>query len=369
LGLGFQIREGLRVFALQEWEDDDQTGRDRTSLGVEGRVTERASASHRWFVEPSGDGRAIRSATAVETTIPVRAGHRLNLLASRVWTVSGDEAQDGTALGGGYEIRGGRSLFSGRYELRLGSLEDRHLASASGALRLGRAWTLLVRERLFLTDPDASSLTSARRVEGRLGLAWRPIDRRWQTLIRIDHTDGWGDTASPSAVVPGAPAEPSGQIVGEERPLHPGIGWSAGRVATAFDRATWTFSLATGARLTARQRLALTWVGRRVASDPGDGIDSSLTNLTSLHWSVRMRERWTFGASGRRFAQDATALETLGYGAELGFEAIDDLWLVCGWNRSAVRDGWFDDLEASDDGPFLTIRFRFDEGSLSELLR
>ncbi|MEB3323500.1 MAG: hypothetical protein VKI81_11810, partial [Synechococcaceae cyanobacterium] len=365
----FQIREGLRAFLLQEWEDDPETGRDRTSFGLEGRMSERTRASHRWFVEPSGDGRAIRSATAVETVVPVRAGHRLNLLASRVWTVSGDDVADGTVLGAGYEVRGGRSLFTGRYEIRLGEADRRHLVSASGSLRMGEAWTLFVSERWFVTEPDSPELDTSRRVEGRVGVAWRPLGSRWQGLVRVDHTDGWGSVRSTSGIVPGVPSEPSGERVGTVRPLPPGIGSAPGRVATAFDRASWTLSLATGARVTARQRLAVTWVGRRVAADPADGIDSALTELTSLHWSARLAERWTLGASARRFAQDASDAATFGYGGEVGFRAIEDVWVVTGWNASAVRDGAFRDLTTTVDGAFVSVRFRFDEGSLSELLR
>jgi hypothetical protein len=305
----------------------------------------------------------------VETALPVRDGHRLNLLASRVWTVSGDDLTDGTVLGAGYEIRGGRSLFTGRYEVRLGELDRRHLATASGALRIGDAWTLLVSERWFVTEPDLVELPTSRRVEGRIGVAWRPTESRWQGLVRVDHADGWGGVRSPSGIVPGVPTEPGGERVGDAGLTPPGIGSAAGRIATAFDRASWTLSLAGGVRVSRRQRLALTWVGRAVAADPGDGLDSAWTTLTSVHWSTNLAERWTVGTSFRRFAQDASDHATLGYGGQFGFRVLDDVWLVAGWNAAAVRDGTFRDLETTREGAFASIRFRFDEGSLSSLLR
>jgi len=367
-GIAFRVREGLRAFALQEWEDGSDAARDRTTVGIEGRVTERTRASHRWFVDPSGDGRSIRSATAVETDVQVRDGHRLSLGASRTWTASGDDARDGTVLGAGYEIRGGRSLMTGRYEWRMGDLEDRHLLTAAGSMRFGRDWTLLVRERWFATRPDGAGTAGANRIESRIGLAWRPPGRAWQTLVRLEHEGGSGATASAGGVLPGVPTEPGDRVV-DLADAPAGIGTTRDRVAPVFDRGTWALSVAAGARLTARQRLAVTWIGRHVDADAEAGIPTTFTRAASLHWSARVHERWTVGASLRHFDQDASDLASFGYGAQVGFRAVEDLWVVTGWNAWGTRDGLDGARDVTEDGGFVSVRFRFDEMTLSDLFR
>ena len=367
-GVGYQLRPGLRAFALQEWEDG-AAERDRTSVGIEGRITETTRASHRWFVDEASDGRAIRSATAVEAVVPVRPGHRASAMASRVWTADGDDSRDGTVLGGGYEIRGGRSLFTGRYEVRLGEVETRHLATAAGSLRFGDAWSMLLRERLTLSDPTGTGSRSAQRAEGLVALAYRPPGKRWQMLARVDHSTGGGTASSIAGVAPGVPTEPSGAVVDGVTTIPPGIGTGIGREATIFDRDAWALSLAGGARLTARQRISVTWIGRRVEADVEDGLPSTFTYLTSLHWSARVHDRWTVGASVRRFAQRESELATLGYGGQVGFRAVEDLWLVAGWNAAGTRDDRNPTVDRIDDGTFVSIRFRFDEGTFADWFR
>jgi hypothetical protein len=350
-GLAFDLAAGHRLFLRHEAESGDGDRRDRTALGVESRIGANTKATARYEMQGGASGTALRSMTGIETVLPLRPGLSLQLGASRVDTTRGDGASDFTPLAAGIERRGGDTLLTARWETSLQTLETRHVATVSGALRATPAWMLFARERLFVSSPEAGD--RAARAEGLWGAAWRPFAGRWQALVRIDHVTSGGIPTTAGGPVPDG-ADPA-----------PGLGTDPLRSALGPDQRT--LVLAVGARATPRQRLAATLAVRRVDDEPAIGADASLTTLLGLHYTAEVHPRWTIGGSARRFSQEDTGTASFGAGIEGGYLVARNLWILGGWNVIGFRDEGFPGLDRTDEGPFVALRFKFDERTIEAL--
>ena len=361
-GVSWQVRDGLRAFLRQELESGGGPDRDRTVLGLESRVARNTRALFHYSLDGTESGYALRAMSGVETVLPLSPRSSVNLSAARLDTTHGDAALDYTALAAGYAYRAGQRLFSARYELRLGRRESRHLLTASGALRPRDDWTLFARERLFLSAPDGSG--SAWRAEGLLGAAYRPCGKRWSFLSRLDHSTSSGVAATPGGAVPGSAfAEPAYSLSNPAPVAVPdGVGFGAGRSVAGRD---WiAVSIAAGARVTARQRFAASLTLRQSGSDPAVGLPSSLADLISLHYTAEVHRRWTVGGSLRRFSERESALTSFGHGLEVGYLAMKNLWVTGGYNFAGLKDARFPGAGQTDSGPFVSLRYKFDERNL-----
>lgn len=352
-GLGYDLAEGRRLFLRHEAESGDGQTRDRTAVGVETRLGANTKATARYEMQGGASGTALRSLTGIETVLPLRPGWSLQLAASRVDTTRGDGASDFTTLAAGVERRAGDSLFSGRWETSLQTLETRHVATVSGAMRASPSWMLFARERLFLSSPDRGG--RAARAEGLWGAAFRPFAGRWQALFRLDHVTSGGEPTTPGGIVSSPP--PAASV--------PGLGTDPSRSSLGPDLRT--LVVAVGARASARQRLAATLAFRQVDAEPAIGAGSSLTSLLGLHYTAEVHPRWTLGASARRFDQRDTGTSSFGAGFEAGYLVVRNLWVLGGWNVIGFRDAGFSALDRTDRGPFVAVRFKFDERTIEAL--
>ncbi|HEX6853149.1 MAG TPA: hypothetical protein VF139_17270 [Candidatus Polarisedimenticolaceae bacterium] len=352
-GLAYDLAEGRRLFLRHEAESGDGQTRDRTALGVETRIGANTKATARYEMQGGASGTALRSATGIETVLPLRPGLSLQLAASRVDTTRGDDASDFTTLAAGIERRAGDSLLSARWETSLQSLETRHVATVSGAFRAGPSWMVFARERLFASSPERGD--RAARAEGLWGAAYRPFAGRWQALLRLDHITSGGTPTT------------AGAILGSPPPAAtpPGLGTDPSRSSLGPDLQTIVAAL--GVRASSRQRLAGTVALRRVDAEPSIHVGSSLTTLLGLHYTAEVHPRWTLGASARHFAQRDTRTSSFGAGVEAGYLVVRNLWVLGGWNVLGFRDDGFSDLDRTDRGPFVALRFKFDERTIEAL--
>ncbi len=366
VGLACEIAEGQRLVLRHEIESGDGPARDRTSLGLESSIGANTKAHARYELAGGGSGATLRSTTGIETVLPLGRGASLSFLASRVETERGSEEGDFSTLGAGFEKRFGDSIVSSRYEIHLAARETRHVATASGAFRLGEPWTAFVRERIFVHDPEAAGTAAV--AEGLFGLAYRPVGRLWQALVRLDQVARTGTATTAGGVVPGSvPTEPASGGA----PAIRDAGGATG-IGTLYDRAfdapdSIALNVAAGAQLAPRHRIAVTGIARRVEGLDSLGVGGSLTWLLGAHYTAQIRPRWTLGGSVRRFAQNDTGTATYGAGIEVGWLAIRNLWLTGGYNVLGFETPYAASDDGTRKGPFVSLRFKFDERSLENL--
>ena len=58
-----------------------------------------------------------------------------------------------------------------------------------------------------------------------------------------------------------------------------------------------------------------------------------------------------------------------GYGVESGLLVARDLWFVAGYNVTGFSDERFPDGNRRSQGPFVSLRFKFDEALIGDLIR
>lgn len=368
IGLGFDVKEGRRFTVRHEIESGDAAlARSRTLLGFETRIGENTRSLTGYAIEGGASGTIMRASSGIETVLRLSPTSSVLASAAVVDTTAGDNTADFVALAGGYEYRAGSSLVAARYELNFGTVEIRHLITASGVFRAGPPWTVFVRERVFLSDPKQTSLVT--RSEGLVGAAFRPLSGPVQLLVRLDHTLGGGTLTTPGGVTPGGvTSEPSGSTSTSARqPGMPGLGLDYARYGPMATRDAVALNLAAGFRIDRNNRIASTLVFRHVGEEASTGIGAADTWLLSLHYTAQLHERWTLGASARRFAQSDTRTAEYGHGLELGYLAIKNLWVTGGYNFAGFIDRTFPAAESTTKGPFMSLRFKFDEKSLASL--
>jgi uncharacterized repeat protein (TIGR01451 family) len=369
LGVAWQIKDGRRLVLKQEYESGGSFGNHaRTLLGLESRLGAHTRALVNYTLEGGDAGTALRSSSGIETVLPLSSKTSLSASAAVVDTTRGDGSADFVALAGGYEYRAGSSLVSARYEVNFNPVDVRHLVTASGVFRAGPPWTVFVREQVFVSDPRDGPVSA--RTEGLFGAAYRPASGPFQFLARLDHTIAGGPTPSTTGgVTPGGVvSQPAGSIsTPAVQPGAPGLGTDYARAGPLATRDSVALNFAAGFRIDPRNRLASTLVFRRVGAEADTGIPGSSTWLVSLHYTAQFAERWTLGASLRRFAQRESGTTSYGHGIEVGYLAIKNLWVTGGYNFAGFQDRDFPSAERTDRGAFVSLRFKFDEKSLASI--
>jgi uncharacterized repeat protein (TIGR01451 family) len=367
-GVAWEIKDGRRFLLRHEIESGGGTPtRNRTLAGLESRIGANTRALVNYTLEGGAAGTALRASSGIETVVPLTPRSSLTASAAVVDTTRGDDRADFIALAGGFEYRAGVSLVSTRYEINFNQIDVRHLVTAGGAFRLSDPWTLFLREQVFISDPDDGS--TAARSEGLFGAAYRPPTGPFQFLLRLDHTLAGGTPVTPGGVTPGGVAsQPAGSLSTPPRdPGQPGLGTDYARTGPLANRDSAAMNFAAGFRIDRRNRLATTLVFRHAGDEIGTEIPGSTTWLASLHYTTWIRERWTVGLSARRFRQRESGTTSYGQGIELGYLAFKNLWVTGGYNFAGFTDSSFDAAERTERGPFLSLRFKFDEGSLASI--
>jgi uncharacterized repeat protein (TIGR01451 family) len=349
--IAWEIRDGLQAVLRHEIESGDGPDRDRTLIGLENRLGRYTRSFARYALMQGAEGSTLRSTTGIETSFPISPHGSLNLAAARIDTSQGDSRADFTTLGGGYEYLDGAMRLSSRYELRLGETSMRHLLTAAGAFHTSPSWTVFAREHLSLQAPDAQE--TSLRAEGLLGLTFRPLAGRWRLLARVDHSTITGQPSTAAGVVPG--------IDDTLIPLRPGLGFGEPRSTPAVNMDSLAVTIAAGARIARGQRLAATLIVRLVDDGTFAEIPSTVTDLLSLHYTAVVRKRWTVGGSVRRFSQEQLDETSFGAGMEIGYLAMKNLWITGGYNIAGFRAADFPTNDHTEQGPFVSFRFKFDE--------
>ena len=306
-------------------------------LGVEGNYMQGGRVFDEYRIADSVDGRALQSAQGVRHTYEVAEGFRLTGGLEQVSSLPG---AGGTASGESKAITGAFDwLGTGEYKGRLrgsGQIELRDASdSTSGLVSLGLAYKL---------DPDWSLLTRgvANRVSNhtdgsahwlereQIGFAYRPVDQDvWNSLFRYEHKgDTWDGTLSASSV----------------------------QVNTLTDILSAHFNVQPRAGDLFSARLAA-----KESRTTADGLASVYgAQLLYGRWTHDITQSVDFGLQGG-LLWGSGGMEQHTAGAELGFQLTQGLWLSVGYNVIGLHDPDLTGADYTDSGPYLRLRFKFDE--------
>ena len=250
---------------------------------------------------------------------------RVNATFERVSPLSGDGSPS-TAVTGALETMEDEDVkASARVEVRTSRGSDAVLGTAGLAVRMNRAWTMLGRNIVTLTDERSAGMRLRERLQ--IGFAYRRPD-----------VDAWDGLARYEVRVDRDP-EPSGPP--RRRFVHVLSAHGTGRL---FEDVVTTLS----------------WAGKVVReTGPWPPVTSGAqrvlvrgTHDLGEHWDAGVTVSALFSGAGER--RD-------GYGVEIGRRLPHGAWMSAGWNRSGYRDDDLPDEAWTREGFYLRIRAAFDE--------
>jgi hypothetical protein len=218
-----------------------------------------------------------------------------------------------------------------RVEYHHGSIADKVnvLAGVSRQLDDGK----VVSGSFAMRNQQQSDGTENNLSDLRFGAAWRPADSAWAFLNRLDlafleQNDDTFDSRTRKLVE------------NMNANYAPGDRW----------------------------QLALQ-LGLKYVLDDIDGEDYfSVTSLTGAEYRYNLNARWDVGVRGSALHSFEADTTSYSFGPSVGYNPYKNLWLSVGWNVTGFQDHDFTGADYTEQGPYLKVRFKVDQESVSEYL-
>ncbi len=216
-----------------------------------------------------------------------------------------------------------------RGEIRLTEQGDTYIGSASVARSLSDTLSLAGSMRL-VANHDKIAGTS-RRADVRLGASLRPRDEDLVIFNRFDVSHQ--DTAG-------------------------------GLVDTKFVN-----NLAANTWINDRWQVTGNWGVKYSETDLGGESFDNWTNLFGAETRLDITRRIDLGLRGQAMVQSGTDAIQYSYGPSIGVSPAKNIWASVGYNVEGFRDDDFEAAEYSRQGPYVTLRLKFDQHTARGLLR
>lgn len=305
--------------------------------------------SQRWMIDATFD-----ASTTVRGEIPVcgvvqpfqsSTGGTIGGATGGLYGNDGDYAA--ATLGANY--RTDRWSWNGRVEYRKSDRNERFGITSNLVRPLGEGKTLATALRYFTLAQDNGS--QAHSLSASAALAWRPLDSDWSVLERFELRSERADSGVGSGNVLGVPA---GSGVGQ-------------KTLRAVNNLALNYRTgAEGGRhgLEATLYYGSKWVR---GSYGGDDVEGYI-DATGLDLRVDIGKRFDMGVQGS--VQHAWSRASLSFsaGPSAGASLADNLWITAGYNVAGYRDRDFADDRYTLTGPYVTMRMKFDRGSIAGLM-
>jgi len=334
-GLIYQVNKQNRLYIREEfarYQDGKQT---RTLIGAESQVIKNTTAYQEFRLADGSAGHRNQQVIGLKNKLTLTKGLTTNIAAEYLSTLSGQKnanEPDAYAVAGSLEYLPDDNLkLTGRMEHRHEIVEngtDAYLAEVGAAYKLHPDFSLLLRERYFLEKKHGTGENHTSRLMA--GVAYRPLDfDRFNALTKIEYKY-------------------------DKR--------TAGQPANKTD----SFILSTEGHYQFSPGLQLT--GKYAGKLEKEESFSSYTDLIAARILWDLTDRFDVGLEYRLLTNHATQTRLHGGAAELGYRVYKNLWLSAGYSFDK-----FDADLAGDSyqgqGPYMKLRFKFDEKTLQGIHR
>jgi len=219
-----------------------------------------------------------------------------------------------------------------RYELRIAPHETTNLYAVGGAYKLSRDISLLGRGSFWTSARDQGTDTI---FDGEIGGAYRPLGRNALYLLGVVRFKVDSRGSSPTG------DETKNAIVSLE------------------------FSKRIRSSLTVRGKYA----GKMSWESINGTSFSSYTDLFLAGATCDITDRWDVSVDGKAMNQYQTGTSSLGGMASVGYRVVKNVRVAAGYNFARLNDRDLAGEGYQSHGPYLQVKFKFDEGTLDELYR
>lgn len=128
-------------------------------------------------------------------------------------------------------------------------------------------------------------------------------------------------------------------------------------------------NMAANTMINDRWQLTGNWGVKYTETDLGGDRYDSLAMLLGAETRFDITQRIDVGIAGSVLMTDGTESMAYSIGPSVGFSPLDNTWISLGYNFSGYSDEDFEGAEYSDEGVYVKFRLKFDQDSLSSLLK
>lgn len=385
-GLSWAVRPDVRLLASHEITDGATVDTATTSVGIEaapwrglrlattvnqqgmgeygGRtyglygISQALTLSPRWSVDLAVDGsRTLKGAITAEQIVninhPVAAGGYLDegkTISDDFWAVSAGATYRTPVLS-----------WTARGEVRRGDLDDR-VALSTALLRQTQDGISMAAAARF------SRIRSADGTVATLGLAngsfaWRPLRSRLVVLDKLELrwdeiANGRGVTATPGGLL----GFDGLAVIGDARTHR-----IVNNLAVNLVGASGIDDRNTPERAYQAYQLSLYWGSKYVFDTFGADDYAGFSNLVGLEVRRDLSKRLDVSLNAAvRHVASAGTIDYL-VGPSVGISPVKNSWVSLGYNLKGFRDRDFSDARYTRAGPYVTLRFKFDQDTPAAL--
>ncbi|MCX5849995.1 MAG: hypothetical protein NTW65_11185 [Deltaproteobacteria bacterium] len=332
-GLNYQLNKLNRLYLREEYQQYQDRSETRTLFGAESQVIKNTVAFNEYRLSNAADGARNQSVIGLRNKFFLGKAITGNATAEYLRTISGAQRQgepDAVALSLGLEYLAPKntkiiSRFEHRREL-MDSGRDSYLGELGVAYKLNPDYSLLASERFFTEEGGTTGRHTTSRTM--MGLAYRPLlSNQFNALTKMEYKHETNSGASPA--------------LQEDAYIFSGEGiWQA------------------------TSKLQLT--GKYAGKLSSDEDFSAYTDLISARFIYDLTDRWDVGAEYRLLTSHAVNTCYQGGSVEVGYRIIKNLWASVGYSfdkfdADLTGDGY------QGNGPYLKLRFKFDETILRSM--
>ena len=330
-GMNYKLNNQNRLYVREEYAKYEDGTQNRILLGVESQILKNTTVYDEYRLADGSAGYRNQQVMGLKNKFQIMEGVTANIAGEYLSTLSGQKNKtepDAYAAAAGLEYLPKDDFkLTGRLEHRneIDGEKSSYLAEMGAAYKLSPDYSLLLRERYFLEKNAGNDNHTSRFF---VGLAYRPLDNdRFNALSKIEYK------------------------------YNRQYGSQPGDTTNAL-----IFS--TEGVFQANRNLQLT--GKYAGKLEQDDCFTSYTDLITARLVYDLSDRFDIGAEYRLLTSHLTETRLHGGSVEVGYRMMNQLWLSLGYSFDR-----FDADLAGDsyegEGPYLKLRFKFDEKSLQTI--
>ena len=346
LGLLANPWEGARLTSTVNQNINELGPRTFAQFGL----TQALLLGPRWGVDFGVDHNRTfdESATplVIEPDHPIASGGHLG---------GGLLTEDFTAVTAGGTYRAPLWSWNGRAESRQGEVDDRYGLTTNFLREATRGVAFAISAQGFRTLRDAGP--EGIDVSADASVAWRPLGSRVTILDRLEfrYEELEGGTGAPGSGLFGFT---SLTTAGDARSRAFVNNFNLNGATRA-----WELTDLAGNLFLLEQRSQWSiYYGSKYAFDRYDGVDySGYTDMLGTEIRHDLTPQFDLGFQGSVLHSWEASDFTFSAGPSFGFSHVENSWITIGYNVIGFRDADFDAARYTAQGPWLKMRFKFDQ--------
>ncbi|HYD23476.1 MAG TPA: hypothetical protein VEB68_01675 [Croceibacterium sp.] len=280
---------------------------------------------------------------------PTRVLNPLHPVASGGFIGGGDLTEDFTAATTGATYRHGKWSVTGRAEYRNGDRDDRYGATVAALKQIGEGSALGASFEWFRAMANGGAEIRATSVQ--LSWAHRPSDSRLSWLEKLELREDYA----------------SGAIAGQATPVGGGSFAITGNAQSRRLVNSLSVNLSESRLGHARYGISLFWGSRYASERLGSDDIKGWSNALGADIRFDLAETIDIGVAATVRHGAAGRALSWSMGPSVGFTPVENSWISVGWNLTGFHDRDFEEARYARSGPYLQMRFKFDQLSFQEL--